>query len=76
MKHRASTACTDAKGEIAEVVHEELVTLQDLFIATLAMTEALSNLLTEKGIIDHKEFTEKLSVERAKYHKLLNRTLQ
>lgn len=76
MKNRAPTACIDMKSEIAEVVHEELVTLQDLFIATLAMTEALSNLLTEKGIIGHEEFTEKLSAERAKYHKLLNRTLQ
>jgi hypothetical protein len=59
-----------------EISKEDLITLQELFIASVAINDALSKLLIRKGLIAHDEFTEALFLERAKYDKLLNRTLQ
>jgi hypothetical protein len=42
----------------------------------LAQTDALAKLLIEKGLITREEFMEKISEERATYHKLLNPTHQ
>ncbi len=59
-----------------EITKEELITLQELFIASVAINDALSKLLIRKGLIARDELTEALFFERAKYDKLLNRTLQ
>ena len=49
------------------------VSLQDLIISSLAQTEALANLLIEKGLISEKEFMEKLLVERASYQAMFEK---
>jgi hypothetical protein len=43
------------------------VTLEELMVSTLAMTDALAKLLIAKGIITEDEFKAQLSVERANY---------
>jgi hypothetical protein len=40
------------------------------------MTNALAKLLIEKGVMTEAEFVEKLSQERAVYHRMLNPTVQ
>ena len=40
-------------------------------VSTLAMTDALSKLLIEKGVITDAEFKMKLGEERATYQKIL-----
>jgi hypothetical protein len=58
---------------MAKSVNQETVALNALLISSLAMTDTLAKLLIEKGIISQQEITDKLSEERAGYHKLLNR---
>lgn len=41
------------------------VTLEELMVSTLAMTDALAKLLIAKGIITDEEFKTQLSAERA-----------
>ena len=45
-------------------------------VSTLAMTDALTKLLIEKGIITDAEFKQKLLEERAVYQRILNPTTQ
>jgi hypothetical protein len=45
-------------------------------VSTLAMTDALTKLLIEKGIITDAEFKQKLLEERAVYQRILNPTVQ
>ena len=45
-------------------------------VSTLAMADAVTKLLIEKGVITEAEFKEKLLQERAVYQKLLNPTVQ
>jgi hypothetical protein len=52
------------------------VTLEELFVSSLAQTDALAKLLIEKGLITREEFMQKISEERATYQKLLNSTPQ
>jgi hypothetical protein len=52
------------------------VTLQELMVVTLSMTDALSKLLIEKGIITDTEFKKKLAEERATYQTILKSTEQ
>ena len=52
------------------------VSLQELMVSTLAMVDAVTKLLIEKGIISEEEFREKLMEERATYQKILNPTPQ
>jgi hypothetical protein len=40
-------------------------------VSTLAMTDALSRLLIEKGVITDEEFKKKLGEERATYQPIL-----
>jgi hypothetical protein len=47
------------------------VTLTELMASTLAMTDALSKLLIEKGVITDEEFKKKLNEERATYQAIL-----
>jgi hypothetical protein len=48
------------------------VSLQELMVSTLAMVDAVTKLLIEKGVISEDEFREKLMEERATYQKILN----
>ena len=52
------------------------VSLQELMVSTLAMVDAVTKLLIEKGVISEEEFREKLMEERATYQKILNPTPQ
>jgi hypothetical protein len=45
-------------------------------VSTVAMTDALTKLLIEKGVITHAEFTQKLMDKRAVYDRILNPTAQ
>ncbi len=47
--------------------------LEELIIASLAQTDALSKLLIEKGLITEAEYMEKLSAERAGYQAMLQK---
>jgi hypothetical protein len=48
------------------------VSLQELMVSTLAMVDAVTKLLIEKGVISEEEFREKLMEERATYQRILN----
>jgi hypothetical protein len=61
---------------LAEPENRVKVTLEELMVRTLAMTDALSKLLIEKGVITQQEFLQKISEERATYQKPLNPTAQ
>ena len=52
------------------------VSLQELLVSSLAQTDALANLLTEKGIITTAEFLAKIAQERESYQRMLNPTRQ
>ena len=52
------------------------VSLTELMVSTLAMADAVTKLLIEKGVITEAEFKQKLLEERAIYQKLLNPTVQ
>jgi hypothetical protein len=52
------------------------VSVNELLISSLAMTDALAKLLIEKGLITREEFMQKIAEERATYRKLLNPTPQ
>ncbi len=47
--------------------------MQELVVSSLAQTDALCNLLIEKGLITEAEFMEKLKAERQSYQALLQR---
>src|SRR5919108_5348774 len=48
------------------------VSLNELMVSTLAMTDAAVKLLIEKGIITEAEFKQKLLEERVTYQRILN----
>jgi hypothetical protein len=60
--------------EMAKRNKQNPATLQELMVSTLAMADAVTKLLIEKGVISEAEFREKLLEERATYQKLLNPT--
>jgi len=49
------------------------LTLEELMVSSLAMTDALVKLLIAKGIIRDEEFKTQLSAERANYLAVLKR---
>ena len=61
---------------MAELDKGKPVSLEELMVSTLAMTDALPKLLIEKGVITDAEFTKKLLEERAVYQHILNPTAQ
>ena len=61
---------------MAELDKGNAVNLQELMVSTLAMVDAVTKLLIEKGVISEAEFKQKLLEERAVYLKLLNPTTQ
>jgi hypothetical protein len=48
------------------------VSLEELMVSTLAMADAVTKLLIEKGIMTEAEFKQKLLEERATYQRILN----
>ena len=58
---------------MAEEGKNDRVTLEELMVRTLAMTDALAKLLIAKGIITDDEFKAQLSTERANYLAVLKR---
>ena len=61
---------------MAELDKDATVSLKELMVSTLAMADAVTKLLIEKGLITEAEFKEKLLQERAVYQKLLDPTVQ
>jgi hypothetical protein len=61
---------------MAELQNGKPVSLEELMVSTVAMTDALTKLLIEKGVITQAEFTQKLLEERAVYQRILNPTAQ
>ena len=58
---------------MADEIKSDKVTLEQLMVSTLAMTDAMAKLLIAKGIIADDEFKVQLSVERANYLAVLKR---
>jgi hypothetical protein len=61
---------------MAELENGNPVSLQELMVSTLAMTDALTKLLIEKGVITDAEFKQKLLDERAVYQRIRTPTTQ
>jgi hypothetical protein len=61
---------------LAEREKGKPVSLEELMVSTLAMTDALAKLLIEKGVISDAEFKQKLLEERAVYQRILHPTTQ
>jgi hypothetical protein len=61
---------------MTELDKQKPVTLEELVVSTLAMADAVTKLLIEKGITTEAEFKQKLLEERATYHRILNPTVQ
>jgi hypothetical protein len=58
---------------MAEETKSERVTLEELMVSNLAMTDALAKLMIAKGVITDEEFKTQLGAERANYLAVLNR---
>ncbi len=52
---------------------QEVVTMQELLVSSLATADAVAKLLIEKGLITQAEFMQKLSAERAVYQAMLEK---
>jgi hypothetical protein len=61
---------------MAELEKGKPVSLEELMVYTLALTDARAKLLIEKGVITDAEFKQKLLDERAVYQRILNPTAQ
>jgi hypothetical protein len=61
---------------MAELEQGKPVSLEELMVSTLAMTDALAKLSIEKGVITDAEFKQKLLEERPVCQRILNRTTQ
>ena len=57
---------------MTELDKDKNVTLEELMVSTLAMMDAVTKLLIQKGMISETEFKEQLSKERATYQTLLH----
>ncbi len=58
---------------MADETKEQTVTLQELMVSTLAMTDAAVKLLIRKGVFTDDEFKTQLGVERTNYLAVLKR---
>ena len=52
---------------MAEETKSEKISLEQLVVSSLAMTDALAKLVIAKGVITEEEFKAQLSTERANY---------
>jgi hypothetical protein len=58
---------------MADESKKDTVTLQELIVSTLAMTDAAIKLLIQKGVFIDEEFKTQLGTERANYLAVLKR---
>ena len=58
---------------MADETKSDRVTLEELMVSTLAMTDALAKLMIAKGLITEAEFKAQLSTERTNYLAVLKR---
>ncbi len=58
---------------MADENKSDRVTLEELMVSTLAMTDALAKLMIAKGVITEAEFKAQLSTERVNYLAVLKR---
>ena len=58
---------------MAEETKDDRVTLEQLMVSTLAMTDAAIKLLIQKGVFTDDEFKAQLGTERANYVAVLKR---
>ena len=58
---------------MADKSKDQKVSLEELMVSTLSMTDALAKLLIAKGIITDEEFKTQLGTERANYLAVLKR---
>ena len=58
---------------MADETKKETVTLEELTVSNLAMTDAAVKLLIEKGVFTDEEFKLQLDTERATYLAVLKR---
>ena len=58
---------------MADETKTDRVTLEELMVSTLAMTDALAKILIAKGDITDTEFKAQLATEEANYIAVLNR---
>ena len=49
--------------------------MQDVIVSSLELTDALTKLLIEKGLITVAEFMQKLSAERAGYQEIIQQRI-
>ena len=59
---------------MTELDKDKTATLEELMVSTLAMADAVTKLLIEKGVISEAEFKEQLLKERATYQALFQNT--
>ena len=58
---------------MANETRTDKVTLEELMVSTLAMTDAVTKLLIAKGVFTDEEFKTQLSAERSNYLAVLKR---
>ena len=58
---------------MADETKSDRITLEELMVSTLAMTDALAKLMIAKGLITDAEFKAQLATEEANYIAVLNR---
>ena len=61
---------------MAELDNRKPVSLEELMLANLAQTDALTEVLIEKGVITDAKFKQKLLEKRGVYQRILNPTTQ
>ena len=59
--------------QMADEIKTDKVTLEELMVSTLAMTDAAVKLLILKGVFTDDEFKAQLGTERANYMAVLKR---
>jgi hypothetical protein len=69
---RVITVTTDGEP-MADETQKQTVSLQELMVSNLAMTDAAVKLLIEKGVFTDAEFKAQLGTERANYVAVLKR---
>jgi hypothetical protein len=60
-------------ASMADEPKKQGVTLEELVVSNLAMTDALAKLMIAKGVITDEEFKTQLDAERANYFAVLKR---
>lgn len=61
------------ENAMADETQKQTVSLQELMVSTLAMTDAAVKLLIKKGVFTDEEFKNQLGTERANHLAVLKR---